>query len=273
MSELEFEQGFSLDPESISRAVKLSSRMIQDLSEASEKNQPNKIREKFSAGRYADEAEDVPVNDVVANVGHMAMEIAMARRFNNKIPCLKMDEGELALISMTQFFGAPFGVQYGSEILFEFWEMFSQFHPRFWEDIRSEKLKEEEVIATAFDNAKEGINRSLTAFLSYRFAGMKMWNKWIRGAGIPPSTPPPAVGPGGNLQVQVTCLTPGLRLHISPAYFINWVFFGSPTTPVSSYVLPGRYIFGADGPSQPILIKDPALFSIPPTYHPALMSF
>ena len=117
-----------------------------------------------------------------------------------------------------------------------------------------------------------GVERSLKSFLSYRFAGMKQWGEWIQGRNRS-ATPPPAVGPGGALQVQVSCLTPGLRIHISPAYFINWVFFGSPTTPVTSYVLPGRYVFAGDGPMQPKRTKDHGIFCIPPTYHPALTRF
>jgi hypothetical protein len=117
---------------------------------------------------------------------------------------------------------------------------------------------------------------------------MKGWAEWIRGTGIPgfggskgpprgkgsSSLPrPPAVGPGGGLQVQVSCLTPGLRIHISPAYFISWVYFGSPTTPVASYVFPGRYIFAGDGPMLPRRKKDPTIFCIPADYYPTLTRF
>ena len=146
--------------------------------------------------------------------------------------------------------------------------------------------------------AEEGVERGLSGFLSYRFSGMKKYAedrttptglRWIqrirnqlfggstrsprgRGAGSG-GPPPPAVGASGGLQVQVSCLTPGLRIHISPAYFINWVFFGSPTTPVTSYVLPGRYVFSGDGPMLPKRKMDNGVFCIPPTYNPSLARF
>jgi hypothetical protein len=71
----------------------------------------------------------------------------------------------------------------------------------------------------------------------------------------------------------VACGTPGLRIHISPAYFISWIYFGSPTTPVSSYVLPGRYVFAGDGPMLPQLTVDNGIFSIPPNYTLTLARF
>src|SRR5262249_5141841 len=116
--------------------------------------------------------------------------------------------------------------------------------------------------------------RGLKGFLSYRFAGMREWaelrarpGKWLR------RRKGRAAHPGGGLQMRVSCLTPGLRIHVSPAYFVAWVFFGSPTTPVTSYVPPGRYIFAGDGPLLPTFTQDTGVFCIPPTYHATLTSF
>lgn len=284
---------FEFDQESLSRAEKLSSRLMHDLRMVSEEGPPSKIRQElFSQRRYAEQAEGVPIGDVVENVGQMATEFAIARRWDNEILCLKLDEGELAPISMSEFLGGPLWPSYGSEDWFEFWErnIPFPFPHRLWKDIlRRSGQQEERVIATNPRDAEAGVERSLTGFLSYRFAGMRKWTEWIQGIGnqlfggltgprrgTGPgsiSPPPPAVGPGGGLQVQVSCLTPGLRIHVSPAYFINWVFFGSPTTPVSGYVLPGRYVFAGDGPMLPKRTRDRAVFSIPPNYHCTLTRF
>ncbi len=124
---------------------------------------------------------------------------------------------------------------------------------------------------------------TLYTFLSYRFAGMKKWSEWIHGVGnhfgggggLPPNAgsggnapAPPAVGPGGGLQVQVSCRTPCLRRTS-----LAGCSFGSPTTPISSYVLPGRYVFAGDGPMRPRRTRDRGVFAIPPTYYPALTRF
>lgn len=286
---------FELDQESVSRAEKLSSRLMQDLRMVSEGGPPPDVRrELFSEQRYAEQAEGVPINDVVINVSQMATEFAMARRWDGGVPCLKLHDGDLAPISMTEFLGGSFWPNYGSEEWIEFWERYGPFpfpSHRFWREIlRRSEREAEGVVVTDLLEAVGGVERSLSGFLSYRFAGMKNWREWIQGIGGqrfggskgPPQTrgpgggsppPPPAVGPGGALQVQVSCHTPGLRIHMSPAYFITWVFFGSPTTPVTSYVLPGRYVFAGDGPMLPRRTKDHGVFCIPPTYHPVITRF
>lgn len=60
-----------------------------------------------------------------------------------------------------------------------------------------------------------------------------------------------------------------LRIHYSPAYFINYnLAFGSPTTPVSGYLQPGRYTFGA----YPNDYWDGVEYDIPGPQHSAHMA-
>lgn len=282
---------FEPDEQSVSRARKLSSRLMHDFRTLSEQGPSHKAREElFSEHRYAEEAEGVPINDVLANVGEMAREFAVAHRWGGDILCLKLDDGELTPISMSDLLGGPWWPSAGVDWI-DLWERYADFPfpmHRLWQDVVQRQGLQEEPFALASVQEAEGrVERSLSSFLSYRFSGMKNWVEWIRGAGRSffgrskgrtggggPGAPlPPGIGPGGGLQVQVSCLTPGLRLHVSPAYFITWVFFGSPTTPVTSYLLPGRYVFAGDGPMLPRRRRDPAVFSIPPTYYPALTRF
>lgn len=280
---------FELDQESLTRAAALSSRLMGDVRAVAEGGPPLKMRRTvFSERRYAEQSEGVPLSDVVTSVGRMAYEFAMARRWDNQLPCMKLDDGGLAPISMTEFSGGPFN---GTAEWFDLWERYGPFpapFPRMWLDVLRDGSEDGESLTVAsVEEAEESVGRSLESFLSYRFAGIKAWAEWIRGSqlfggsegplggiGSGASVPPPlAVGPGGGLQVQVSCLTPGLRIHVSPAYFINWIYFGSPTTPVSAYVLPGRYVFAGDGPMLPRRTRDHAVFSVPPTYHAALTRF
>lgn len=275
---------FELDQESVSRATALSSRLLEDLRTLShERPRVELRREIFSQQRYADQAEGVPISDVLDNVAQMAREFAIMRRWDSEVLCLKLDDGQVVPISISESFGGPLG-PYGSENWFEVWEREfpSPFPRRFWRDIRQQSWQQEEGASIAgVGEVEEVAERNLASFLSYRFAGMRSWTEWIGGirdslfggTGRSTGPPPPAVGPGGGLQVQVSCLTPGLRIHVAPVYFISWVFFGSPTTPVSSYVLPGRYTFAGDGPMLPRLTRDRGVFSIPPSYHPALTRF
>jgi hypothetical protein len=286
---------FEPDQESVSRAEQLSSRLLGDLQMVMEAGAPSDMRsEIFSEHRYVEQAEDVPVGDVVVNVGQMATEFAMARRWGGEIICLKLGSGDLAPISIAELFGGPMWGPYGSEHWIELWDRCVPFpfppHRFFRDVIRRSAREEERVVVLDLGEALKGVGDSLGRFLSYRFAGMRKWGHWIhgrrsqrfggsrrppRGSGIGrgDSPLPPAVGPGGGLQVQVSCLTHGLRIHVSHAYFISWVFFGSPTTPVTSYVLPGRYIFAGDGPMLPTRTEDDAIFCIPPTFYPSLTRF
>lgn len=264
---------FELDKESVGRAEKLSARMMDDLRMVLEKEAPFEMgREFFSDRRYAKEAEGVPIKDVVANVGQLTTELTLARRWDDGVLCLKLPQGEIAPISMTASLGWPFWplmLPLASADLIEIWENFFPFPPfRFWRElVRQASRLEERFVVTSTREAEEGVGRGLNEFLSYRFAGMKKWAEWIQGIGTP------VVGPGGGLQMQVSCRTHGLRIHISCAFFINWVFFGSPTTPVTSYVLPGRYIFAGDGPMLPTFTQDAGVFCIPPTYQATLTRF
>ena len=107
---------FELDKESVSRAEKLSSRLMEDLRMVSEKGPPSEMRrELFSEERYANQAEGVPISDVVEHVGQMATEFALAHRWDGEILCLKLEEGELIPISMAEFFGGPSWPGFGSE--------------------------------------------------------------------------------------------------------------------------------------------------------------
>jgi hypothetical protein len=70
------------------------------------------------------------------------------------------------------------------------------------------------------------------------------------------------VSPYLNLEIQTE--EPGLRIHYTPAYFIDWSHvFGSPTTPLAGWILPGRYKFGGMRMNGEFLI-DNANFDVPP---------
>ena len=289
---------FEPDKESILSAEKLSSRFMNDLRTILKERAPCEVqRELFSGRRYAEQAEEVPINDVVHNMQQMAVEFAIVQRWGGKILCLKLDDGGIAPISISGLFRGPEWSLYGYEDWvagdwIDYWEKYGP-HPSYrylQKVLLKSRHKKEEFIFADFSETEDSVEGGLMRFLSYRIAGMKKWREWIqgttkqlfRGSKRPPRgtgsfdsepLPPPAVGSGGGLQVQVSCLTHGLRIHIAPAFFISWVFFGSPTTPVSGYVLPGRYVFAGDGPMLPKWTQDPGVFSIPPTFNPVLTRF
>jgi hypothetical protein len=63
--------------------------------------------------------------------------------------------------------------------------------------------------------------------------------------------------------VTVYTRTPGLRVHVSPSFRLNWRYFNSPTSPTKGALTGGIYCFGADQGPYSGIQQDPALFDIP----------
>ncbi|MEA2205965.1 MAG: hypothetical protein QOE77_2741 [Blastocatellia bacterium] len=270
---------FEPDEESISRANLLSSQLMDDLRTVSEEGPRAGVRRKILLeDRYLDRSEGEPIADVVEHLAQMAMEFAVLRRWEGQVLCIQPDGGAPIPISLHETLGDP-----TSQRWYEDWLRPSRFSfRRSWRDVvRQAKDKDIQVRSVGLAKAQQGAQLHLAAFLSYRFSGLKMWaesmgdmgTSWFGGMQKGTASQPTGVGPGGTLQVQVSCRTLGLRLHVSPAFFISWTVFGHPTGPVSSHLLPGRYIFAGDGPMLPKRKRDPGIFSIPPTFNPALTRF
>ncbi len=276
---------FEPDQDSVSRAEGLSAQLLRDLRQFSEEGFRRRGEsELFTEHRYRDQAEGVPIEDVLHNLGRMAGEFSLVRhRGLGAVPCLRLEDGELAPLSMDQFGGSGHWSSPDWYHLAGYYDYVLM--PQYEQLEELSKEEREDITFEGVEAAEGAVGRNLFSFLSFRFAGMKEWTNWARETEGGPNSPSshqsrsanssvsPPIAPGGGLQIKVSCRTPGLRIHISPAYFVTWTYFGSPTSPVTSYVLPGRYIFAGDGPMLPRKRRDNGVFSIPPTYQPSLMRF
>jgi len=110
------------------------------------------------------------------------------------------------------------------------------------------------------EQAQIGFIRHFTDFIGNRIAGLKHWV----GNGIDQEK--------GLFDVEVKCRTAGYRILVTPAYLVDWVFFGSPSSPVTKKLQPGRYIFGTDSIDGTIT-DDGVIFQIPDDYKPQLRRF
>ena len=91
-------------------------------------------------------------------------------------------------------------------------------------------------------------------FLTDRFAGRSQ-------AGVSPS-------PGVRFKVMTQ--NQGDRVHYSPAYFVKLsTVFGAPSSPVISWIQPGRYVFAVVGPNGRMRF-DPGQFAVPPAVYTLL---
>ena len=131
------------------------------------------------------------------------------------------------------------------------------------------------------EEASDALHDNLETFLGSRYGGLRMWEKSefaqrvpSRGAATDPDFDEPT-SPNidtGLFRVTVKCKAKGYRILVSPAYFIDWVYFGAPSTPVTSEMLPGRYIFGTDSIGRSV-VSDGLVFRIPASFNPQLMRF
>ena len=293
---------YVFDGDSDERARSLSYELVNSLRSIS--NVRVNIREgwarrplykQFSKATFKKQAGEAPIGDVVADVGQMAEEFAIAREYySRRVLCWKLDDAGWVPVSITKNLLHTVGI---SEEDLAFSEAFqalehsnSYLRPRIWHKVVDRAHEVNPRFHVFHVQETEGqLESNLTAFLSARFTGMEVLNREaggiadIGGLGSGPShdggglehgaTAPPRVGVPNGLRVKVSCVTPGMRIHIAPAYFINWAVFGSPSTPVVNFVIPGRYVFAGDAPQQRILQRDNGVFPIPPTDHVSLVSF
>jgi hypothetical protein len=82
---------------------------------------------------------------------------------------------------------------------------------------------------------------------------------------------PPSVSNKGienkYLTISLSTINHGLQIQASPAYFISWSYFGNPTSPISGYLKPGRYIFGGQGLGLPTFTVDKTFVDVPPNFN------
>jgi hypothetical protein len=252
---------FEIDAESKRRAASLSSRLVDNARREIDQGPRSDIQYAFPDSAYAEEAADTPLRDVTSHMRAFVAECTIQLGFDGRVLCTDLEEMGLVPVSLRESATSPLPPA----------DEFRRAHP------------EQDEILVDVDMALDSVERGLSKFLSHRVAAIKRWPMWnaVFGSSGGPTAVDLAPGVGatadgaplGTLPVHVSCRTPGLRIHIAPAFFLNWVYFGSPSTPVSSYVMPGLWVFAADGPALAGRRRDTGVFSIPPTSHLALKKF
>lgn len=200
-----------------------------------------------SSRAYISQPLEIYVADVEAAVDRLDTQVRFCNRRNLGFPCIVLPE--------------PTPVDWSS--------LFALFEPDDWPNFRS--VQNYEWLSSMgplpiFDilggikhvapaEAISLFRQRLTTFLTVRFSA--------RQSNI-------SANPGLNFRVITQGV--GLRVHWSPAYFFdpNNVF-GSPTSPVDSWIQPGKYIFGAAGPTFPLKFES-AQFDIPPLAQATLVT-
>jgi len=225
---------------------------------------------------------DAPLHDVAFVMEEFAWQRELARQVGDRMPCVRVsDEQEEGNVPLSLQVNWPFPRSPGwirsaplpPEALAQYHDYLHQYDAR------------DSITMEPTNKVLERLKKSLGDFLAYRIDGFRAWTSWMMGggqggprytgkvppgvSGLPPSGGPPpplSSAPGGGLGVELWCNSPGLTIEFSHAYFIHFVNFGAPSSPVKNAVLAGRYIFQGKGPTCPSGTARSQIFRIPPDY-------
>lgn len=271
-------------------AGKLATSTVGDLRESSESPSQREVST-VTLERHADElGVDAPLRDVTFVMQEFAWQWQLAREFDGRMLCVRIGEGDLAetvplSLPLDWPFLRPLGPSFPRRRYFPFppsylFEAYSEF--------LNSRGENEDITTESADDVLKRVGSGLHRFLAYRIAGFRAWTSWMfgseeqhrksgrrgpgrrspggrigRGGGPPP---PQSSSPGGGLEVEFRCLTPGLTVEFSHAYFIHFLNFGAPSYPVRNTLLAGRYVFQGKGPTYPSGTPRSQIFRIPPDY-------
>jgi len=270
-SESDFSLNTSLNEErqrgeNAGRAEALVERLFAE--DESARQQSSNLEQKTLVINEAGSPSEPPVfqADVEFDISRFNSQAELYSSFGDDFPCLSFNQDTPVPIDifpnlgLAPWFGFPPFYPYD---YYRFWMREYLYHLRRG-DILKESFSERskvEYIAAPPSEAKGFFRNRLTQFLTTRFIGAS-----FVGASDSVAPPPPGTTTvtSSGLPFCVITSTQGLRVHYSPAYFINPnLVFGSKTSPVCENIKPGRYIFGVAGPGIQSVKFSPAEFDVP----------
>lgn len=221
------------------------------------------------------------LNDINENLTILKSQIKFLERFGVKdtIPCLTIGKSIIP-IDIFQYFENR---EKRLSLLPDFYDEYYYRH-FFMEELidrflnRIEKSLNKNVTNQNLESVKSNVKNSLSSFIEMRHASFFNHNivskisKFFRGGG----GSPPSISSGARtkyLTVTVNTNNHGLDILASPAYFVTWKKFGSPTSPVAGYLIPGTYIFGGSGVGVPTFTHDSTPVDIPPNLDITITTF
>ena len=223
----------------------------------------------------------VSLKDVEMNINLIADQSRVFMDRFGGIPCIGLESGDMPICSAREFYGPPGSPDKPKR------PTKAPEYPND-DDAANEFLKRgDHPMLVTLDEARRVLREALRRFLSHRFGG---YRSSVSYQGVPSSglefnrvrnsshASDGIFTPGdikdSKLYIAVRCKEENRRVHSSPAYFVDWTYFGhSDTRKVSGWLLPGRYIFSTDGPGTPAFLPDNAVFPIRSIYTPNVTKF
>lgn len=251
-----FKDKYSINDEIAERSFSLTKNFINQV-----------FSDEFTT-EISSSSDDATTNDVKENLQQLKQQIILLKHFGiNDFPCFRANE-DLIPIDIFQLFQLEryyplSGDFYDRNIVIDeyLYYMFRR------NGIRNYKFAEN----VGFDSLKSNLEKLVRPFLEIRFASL--FDEKIKNniqSNVKTST---SSTTNNYLTVKVNTLNQGLDISASPAYFISWKKFGSPTSPVTGYLMPATYLFAATGVNLPKFTIDKIPVDIPPNFDINISTF
>jgi hypothetical protein len=261
------------DERSISLARKLAGR-IEEVIIRSRDSASNRESERISVEQYARELEiNAPLADVSFMVDEFVDQWQLAAETEGRMPCVQLvgAAGE-EMVPLSIPWNAP--AVHLLRTWNRWWRRYAGppdlFYDHYYAALRLVS-RSEDVRLEPVESALKYFRAGMERFFSYRIA---FFQNSGRGTGRGGSGGPPTSSSSGRgLPVSVKCNTHGLALEFSHAYFLHFLNFGAPTSPVSNFLWAGRYVFRGTGPTYPGGTPRSPIFVIPPDQKPVITNF
>lgn len=223
----------------------------------SEREVANRIVSRLLEGEESEM--DLPphmvVSDVELHAQEFSLELDLLEAIERDVPAMRVGQEELVPVSLSLLMGGAWPVLPLWSSKRRPWRM----HPFYREWIHYELRPALEGRWGAFDletlpraEARETFTRRATEFLANRLSWVSSRGRNTSDRGTDPQLSlaqrvggPRVTTPGCLFTVSSS--STGLRVFWSGAYFISPNYFGHPTTPTSSVLQAGVYVFGVDG--------------------------
>jgi hypothetical protein len=203
----------------------------------------------FYASLQANLPGDIYIADVADSLDRFSFELNLAYQLDDRVPAIEWNlEYPIPVDSR--------GVLMNADLAMDSWlQLFSAVADSPGHQMRYsvERVLETMQLSTRYlspGEAREAFMGNVHSFMRIRGeASASGATAMGQGAGVAQAT-----GAGaGLLLVDVHTQGQGFRIHYSPVYLFNGrgTVLGSPTTPVSGQLRPGRYVFGGDKPGHP----------------------
>lgn len=221
-----------------------------------------------------DVAEDIVVFDLERDAAEFASDIAVLEEFDAPMPALRVSGGSPVPIALVSFPGLqplwyPSG---GLSARRGWWRVAPWLQEPVYDALRTLRSGEggfEGLELVSREEARSTFTERATDFLATRIAGVRALGRTV-GKPAPPLLTVPLRSGGSKVATPgcvfvVSANSPGLRVFWSGAYRISPNYFSHPTTPTTSVLQSGTYIFGVDGGAYGSVIQwdTSAVISLP----------